>query len=183
MTDSIRGACWRASRCGGLLGFLACLLCVPVRAQDHAAARADCERLLNAVLPMAVELLRRHGEFYPYGGAIGHDGAIVSLAGYDTRAMPPAADLVATLKQGFVQGARAGEYIATALVQDVSVVIPDTRLGSDAVAVALDHRDGYSVVVVMPYTLKGAEISWGETYTLEGEGDIFTDGTATPQDS
>lgn len=170
-----------ALRRWGLHALLIGLICLPARAQEASAARADCERLLNAVLPMAVELLRKYGEFYPYGGAIVRGGEIISLAGHDTRAMPPAADLVATLKQGFAQGARSGEYLATALVQDVSVVLPQTHLGSDAVAVALDHRDNYSIVVVMPYALEGKEIVWGETYTLDGEGDIFTGRSPDPR--
>ncbi len=161
------------------LAWLGALFPVPAWSQTSPDARSECERLLNAVLPMAVELLRRYGEFYPYGGAIGRDGEILTLAGQDTREMPPAADLVITLKQGLLQGARAGQYRATALVQDVSVVLPVTNLGSDAIAVGLDHRDHYSVVVVMPYELQGKEIIWGDTYTLEGEADIFSAKSST----
>ena len=36
--------------------------------------QSDLDRLLNTVLPFADEMLRRHGEFYPYGAAITREG-------------------------------------------------------------------------------------------------------------
>jgi hypothetical protein len=37
-------------------------------------SKKDCERLLNAVLPIAETLLRRYGEFYPFAGYMERDG-------------------------------------------------------------------------------------------------------------
>ena len=36
--------------------------------------QSDLDRLLNTVLPFADEMLRKHGEFYPYGAAITREG-------------------------------------------------------------------------------------------------------------
>ena len=47
------------------------------------SAKADCEVLLNAVLPFAEKMLGEHGEFSPYGGAMRPNGEIISVSGYD----------------------------------------------------------------------------------------------------
>ena len=46
-------------------------------------AKAECEALMNSVLPFAKQMLGRHGEFYSYCGAMRANGEIVSVAGYE----------------------------------------------------------------------------------------------------
>src|SRR5438552_820540 len=46
-------------------------------------AKADCQALLDSVLPFAEQMLVNHGTFYPYGGAMRPDGQIVTVGGYD----------------------------------------------------------------------------------------------------
>jgi hypothetical protein len=41
-----------------------------------ATPKDDVEKLMNALLPFAEKMLREHGEFYPYGGAMSADGKI-----------------------------------------------------------------------------------------------------------
>jgi hypothetical protein len=50
--------------------------------------KAECEILMNSVLPFAKQMLDRYGEFYPYGGAMRADGQLTSVAGYDGREPP-----------------------------------------------------------------------------------------------
>jgi hypothetical protein len=40
------------------------------------------DALLNAALPFAKQQLTKHGEFFPYGVAMSHDGQIALIAGY-----------------------------------------------------------------------------------------------------
>ena len=128
---------------------------------------------MSAVLPFAEQLLREHGEFFPYGSALKVDGQLVSVAGYDGREQPPSSDIIRLIKQGLVEGARCGEYVATALVYDVRVTLPSTGRKSDAIAVSLNHRDNYSVVVLFPYQLVNGELQYGEGIAQEGEQDVF----------
>lgn len=109
---------------------------------------------MNAALPFAEQMLQKSGEFFPYGTALKTAGGIANVAGYDGRERPPSLDVIRLLKQGFVQGAKSGEYKATALVYDVRVVLPSSGKKSDAVAVSLNHREGYSVVVMFPYQMR-----------------------------
>ena len=137
------------------------------------SAKADCEALMNEVLPFAEQMLSNHGEFFPYGGAMRPGGEIVSVAGYDGREQPPSMDLIRLIKAGFVADAKQGQYKATAIVYDVRVALPETGEKSDAIAVSLNHRDGYSVIVLFPYTLAGGKVVHGNIFAREGDADIF----------
>lgn len=143
------------------------------RAETLQPPKAECEMLMNAVLPFAEQMLKKDGEFFPYGGALKSTGKIASIAGYDGRERPPSTDVINLLKQGFVAGAKSGEFKATALVYDVRVVVPSSGKKSDAIAVALNHRSNYSVIVYYPYELKMGVLTYGEVFAQKGESDIF----------
>lgn len=136
-------------------------------------AKADCEELMNAALPFAEKMLSEHGEFFPYGGAMRPNGEIVSVAGYDGREQPPSSDIIRLLKEAFVEGANNGSYSATALVYDVRIVTSEGDEKEDAIAVSLNHRDGYSVIVMFPYRLNGGDVVFGDALAEAGEADIF----------
>ena len=136
-------------------------------------AKADCETLMNEVLGVAKRMLREHGEFFPYGGAMEPTGEIVSVSGYDGREQPPSADIIRLIRGAFVDAAAAGTYKATALVYDVRVTSRASGVKSDAIAVALDHRDQYSVVVFFPYQLVNGELRFGEVFAQQGERNVF----------
>lgn len=141
--------------------------------EEPQTPKAECEALMNATLPFAENMLRKDGEFFPYGGALQSNGKIVCLAGYDGREHPPSTDVMILLKQGFTAGAKSGEYKATALIYDVRATIPSSGAKSDAIAISLNHRAGYSVIVLYPYELTQGDLVFGETFAQEGESDIF----------
>jgi hypothetical protein len=137
------------------------------------SAKAECETLMNIVLPFAQRMLSDHGEFFPYGGAMRSGGEIISVAGYDGGEQPPSTNLIQLIKEGFIDAANQGQYMATALVYDVRVVMPETGEKSDAVAVSLNHRDRYSMTVLFPYKLAGGKAAFGNPFAQKGDGDIF----------
>jgi hypothetical protein len=128
---------------------------------------------MNAALPFAKQMLERHGEFFPYGQAMNADGKVEAVATDDGHEHPPSADVIRQLKQAFSAQAKSGKYKATALVYDVRVQLPTTGAKSDAIAVALDHRDNYSVVVFFPYRLEGPKLEMGGVFAQKGAADIF----------
>ncbi|MDB5431893.1 MAG: hypothetical protein JWP35_3009 [Caulobacter sp.] len=140
---------------------------------EEAAAKADCERLLEVVLPLAEQMLGTHREFFPYGGAMKPGGEIVSIGalGDGDEAAPPD-QMIGQLKAAFIQGARDGAYRATALVYDVTVTDVDGE-AANAIAASLNHRDGYSVIVLMPYGFEGKDLVCGDLTAQAGESDIF----------
>jgi hypothetical protein len=64
-------------------------------------------------------MLRTHGAFIPFGGAMRADGKIVSIAGHDGNEHSQPANVIGLMKDGFAEAARRGEYKATAIVCDV----------------------------------------------------------------
>ena len=118
-------------------------------------------------------MLTTHGAFNAFGGAMRADGQIVSIAGYDESEQSQPTNAIALMKDWFVEAARRGEYKATAIVYDVRVELPSTKEKSDAIAVSLNHRNNYSVVVLFPYKIDGGELILGTVFAQEGEADIF----------
>lgn len=106
--------------------------------------QADLDRLLNVVLPFADEMLRRHGDFLPYGVAITRDGDEQMFAA-DTseEAGPNPSDVLTSLVNGMSEDANG--LRAAALVSDV------TSDATDAVMVHLEHADSMAITVVVPY--------------------------------
>ena len=143
----------------------------------EAQPKADCETVMNFGLPLAEEMLKRHGEFLPFGAAMRPNGEIVCLGAYDGRAYRSLAgsfaDLIGSLKEAFVAGARRREYLATALFYEVALTAAPGGAGLSAVAVSLNHRDGYSVVVVLPFTIDDGKLVYDDPRAQPGEADIF----------
>lgn len=135
--------------------------------------KEESQALMDAVLPLAEKLLSEHGEFFPYGGAMKPNGEIISVAAYDGDEQPPSADLINLLQQAYKTAAKNKEYKATALVYDVRVQLPESGEKSDAIAIALDHESGYSVVVFLPYNISNNQLSFGSIFAQAGENNVF----------
>lgn len=135
--------------------------------------KEDAEALLNVALGFAEEQLAKYKEFYPFGVAMDPDGQIAMVATDFGSDAPNSQEVIDQLKEAFRSGASSGSYRATALVADVRITDPATNKKSDAVAVRIDHRDDYSIVVHMPYTFKWWKLATGELIFEQGSDEIF----------
>lgn len=111
---------------------------------------------MNALLPVAKQMLAEYREFYPFGGTMSPSGEIAHVSGWTGEERPASSELIALLNSEFRDGAAAARYHATALVFDVRVVPPGASAKQDAIAVNLDHQSGYSVVVMFPYAFSSS---------------------------
>ena len=150
-------------------------LCVLFALEGTALAdpKSEVEDLMNASIGFAEKMLKEHGEFYPYGAAMTTDGEIVSVAADGGGEQPPSQEIIDLLKESFRAAATAGEYRATALIYDVRASTPPDGEVSDAIAVALDHRDDYSVTVLFPYKIADGELVFGQIFAQAGANDVF----------
>lgn len=138
------------------------------------SAKEECEDLMNSVLPFAHKILTQHREFYPFGGAMAPDGKIIAVGGDPGEEHPGSQEVIDLLERGFQEGARTGKYKATAVVVDMRVVPPGKNTKQDAIAVRLDHRDGYSAVVVFPYSIgSSGEVTIAAPFAVKGAERIF----------
>jgi hypothetical protein len=134
---------------------------------------ADCKSLVDAVLPLAKQMLDRKGEFYPYGTAMTADGQIASVAAPEAKERTASIAVIRNLKVAFLAGAKERRFKATALVYKVSVALPQNGKQSDAIAVSLNHRDGSSVKILFPYRMESGSAVFGPSFTQKGEADVF----------
>jgi hypothetical protein len=119
-------------------------------------------------------MLNEHGEFIPYGEALNSSGEIISIAGDTGEESPSSKDVIKLLTDYFIEQAIIGNFEATALVYDVRVSLPGSDEVSDAIAVALDHKLGYSVVVFKPYSIIDRKVKFGSMFVNSGKKVIFT---------
>ena len=154
------------------IAVVAALLCVLVGkawCQNTSRTKAQFDELTRAVLPMARELLRSHGEFPPFGAGLtaSSDVVEVSRAEASERDRAWAGDMHASLlRHNLTQAIESGRFEATALVYETKIDLP-SGARSDAIAVALNHRDRRSTVRFFPYQFRGAEIEIGKAQTME----------------
>jgi hypothetical protein len=142
-------------------------------AEPVPAPNEQCETLLSSVIPFAEKMLTEHGEFYPFGATMKIDGSVALAAADDGTARPFSNPLIKMLRDGFVAQAKDGTIVASALAYDVRVIPPGATEKKDAVAVELDHREHYSVVVFFPYTLKDGKATIEPAFTNVGQYAIF----------
>ena len=108
-------------------------------------AQSDLDGLLNAVLPFAQQQLDNHGEFLPFGAAVGTDGATRMLASHTGEEHPGSQDALDVLMAG-VKSER-DSLRAVALVSDVRLTEPP----GDAIRVELEHQEGPTMAILLPY--------------------------------
>jgi hypothetical protein len=139
--------------------------------------KEDSEKLMNAVLPLAQRMLRRYGEFYPFGNYMKPDGTIVEVgaASPDTD-HPKSKDLIYLLRSSFQELARTNRCKVVALVFDIAVPVPKSTRKSDAIQVCIEHEDGYSVEVFFPYQIIDDQVVYGETFAQQANHRIFGNG-------
>tara|TARA_R110002049_G_scaffold272614_1_gene450207 strand:- start:1980 stop:2522 length:543 start_codon:yes stop_codon:yes gene_type:complete len=140
---------------------------------DVSNAKQDAEKLMNSALPFAEKMLNEHGDFLPYGEAMRPSGEIVSVGADSGEEHAPSQELIDILKSAFKSATGEGEYIATAIVYDSLTIPPGSEVKTDAVAVALDHHDDYSVIVFFPYELVDGSAEFQPPFAVKGAGDIF----------
>ena len=137
--------------------------------------KAQCEDVMNAVLPFAEEMLTKHREFYPFGGTMSADGEIAHTGGWTGDEQPESSEVIDLLEKAFRAAAARGEYKATALVYDIRTIPPGKHDKQDAIAVALDHGDKYSVIVIFPYSFApNGQLEIDAPFASQGENKIFT---------
>jgi len=136
--------------------------------------KEECEALMNALVPVAQQMLAKYREFYPFGGTMAVDGKIAQAASSIGEEHPASQALIDMLEKGFRDGAKRHLYKATAILVDVRTVPPGKKEEQDAVEVRLDHVSGYSVRVVFPYTFSAkGDLEFAPPFATPGEGKIF----------
>ncbi|MBO0832685.1 MAG: hypothetical protein J2P28_02575 [Actinobacteria bacterium] len=127
----------------------------------------DLDGLLNITLPFAQQMLKKSGEFYPFGAAMSTEGEAQLLGAHPGPDRPATAEVLALLLKGFRHD--RGRFRAVAICSDV-------RLSdSDAVRVELEHQEGSAMAVFLPYQKNhpGNDINYGELRAETAERQVW----------
>jgi len=118
--------------------------------QASLETREDYNALLDALMPFAEEMLKKHGEFFPFGAAVSTMGEVTAHATYDGNETLPSEEVIASLVQGFQTEARAGKIRATGICYDGCIVQGGKKV--DAVIISLEHVSANASKTCVPYT-------------------------------
>jgi hypothetical protein len=129
------------------------------------SAKQDSEKLTKSVLYVADVLLKKFGEFLPYGGYMELNGRNVIVGVKDLKTdHPKPQDLLDALRTSFQQQARAKRCRAIAIVVDVTLHSSGSDRKRDAIQVSVEHRDGYAVNVFFPYQIVNKKVIYGDKF-------------------
>jgi hypothetical protein len=119
--------------------------------------REDANEVLNASVSYAKKMLRRYGEFAPFGHRMNLDGD-VALEVVTQHEMPPEpAMLLELLYAQLGERAKKGLLIAASTASNVTMGKPSEEGFTDAVMVEIEHRDGYCTRAFVPYKMTGGQ--------------------------
>ena len=138
-------------------------------------ARPELEELMNSLIPFAQKLLAKAGEFYPFGASMRPDGQLAMNGAYTGSERPRSQELIDLLTSGFQREAAAGNLCAAGICFDVRVLPPGATEKSDAICVQLEHADGESIEIYLPYK-KGwfGKVKYGELFANPGTPAFFS---------
>jgi hypothetical protein len=143
--------------------------------------REDANDVLNASVSYAKRMLRRYGEFGPFGFEMNQDGD-VKMEPVALRDMPAdPAMILDLLQQQLSDRARNGKLRAAASASNVTMGRPSSEGFADAIMIDIEHESGYCVKAFVPYRITGGQffgffpriVRFGAIRTQEGEARLF----------
>lgn len=138
--------------------------------------KEECEALMNELITVGINLLKKQGEFYPYAAVMNIDGTTKFVEYYDGNEFPESEALINNLRETCKQFACDKEIKASGIVWNTSVSLPSGK--EDAILVSLEHKDDYCVKVALPYKLGFfRKVKTGNLLALEGDNEIFKNTT------
>ncbi len=140
-------------------------------------AHPDFDPLVNWLLPFAKQMLAENGEFHPFAAMMKTDGEIVAV-GVQLDDGASTQEVLDFMVQALRAEATRGEIKASGICLDVRTIPPGSDQKTDAICVRLEHVEGDTVEVYLPYRKKFfGKIAFGELFAARGECAIFP----TPQ--
>ncbi|SID90887.1 hypothetical protein [Mycobacteroides abscessus] len=117
-----------------------------------AEAQDALDTLLSTSIDLAMQNLQKSDSFIPFAVTVnaGQEHSLVSGAGEDAN------QTIATLERELT--AQKDELAAYAIAYDTHVA----ALGSDAIEVHLQHREGAAMTVQAPYSKRGSTVEIGD---------------------
>jgi hypothetical protein len=143
--------------------------------------REDANNLLNAGVSYAKRMLRKYGEFGPFGYRLNEEGDMLMERIVQQEMPADAALLLDLLRQQLKEKAKRGGISAAAMASNVTMTSPSQESYRDAIMIEIEHRRGYAVKAFVPYKITGGQlrgffprvVRFGAIRTQEAEKQLF----------
>jgi hypothetical protein len=137
-------------------------------------SREEGNKLLNALLPFAQQMLAKHRKFHPFGAFLNDKGEVVLLAAYEGNEHPPSNELINLMIEAMRKDAPEKGYQAVGICFDVLIALPKEAKKSDAIQVAIEYSDGEAMDVYLPYQKKWfGKVRYGKIIASAADSKIF----------
>jgi len=113
---------------------------------------ADLDKLFNLLIPFAQQQLEKNGSFYPYAATIGLNQEI-TMVNLLLGEYPNSTDMID--KFNLILGTEADNHKLVAAGMTFDVKIPRAGDTIDAMQTNLEHENGESIAVYLPYKVIG----------------------------
>jgi hypothetical protein len=127
-------------------------------AEMEEQVREDANDLLNAGIAYAKRMLRKYGEFGPFGYRLNEEGNVVMEKIVQQEMPPDAALLLNLLRQQLAEKAQRGSLSAAAMASNVTMAKASEEGYTDAIMIEIEHRSGYAVKAFVPYKITGGQL-------------------------
>lgn len=135
--------------------------------------KEECEELLNALLPFAVNQLKKYGEFYPFGAVMYNNNEISFTAVDNGESHPDSTEMIHRLTELHNEQAKKGEIKASGICWNATVSLESGKQ-SDTIVISLEHRENYSVLVGQPYRIGlFKKLNLDAIFAQNGKHDVF----------
>ena len=121
-------------------------------------SRDDANELLNAAVNYAKRMLRKYGEFGPFGFSLNQQRELVNETVPRTDLPPDPAMLLQLLQDQLTERSSNKEIIAAATAANVTLAKTSEEGFSDALLVEIEHQNGYCIKAFVPYRMAGGQL-------------------------
>lgn len=136
-------------------------------------AKEECESLLNMLLPAAQTLLQKNKEFYPIGAVTLVDDTSSFTATADESEHPDSQKVIEDLISVHRNLSENKEIKVSGIAYNATITKVDGKR-ADAILVSLEHKDGYSVIVGVPYSFSILKkVKYGDVFAQNGDHRVF----------
>jgi len=125
---------------------------------EDAQTRDDANELLNAAVNYARRMLRRYGEFGPFGFSLNGSREVVNETVPRKDLPPDPSMLLQLLQDQLVERSGKKEIIAAATAANVTMTKTSAEGFADALLVEIEHQSGYCIKAFVPYRIGGGQL-------------------------
>ncbi len=142
-------------------------------------AQEDMDALLNAVVPLAQQMLGKYGEFYPLGASMTHDGAVGLVGVMPESEFPQAQEIIDLLLDQLHEDADQHAIRGSVICFSGSAIPPGEPEKRDAICAHIELESGMCAAAFLPYRKEiSGQVTYGELFAGNLKPQIFVKSTA-----